>query len=90
MLKQEKGTHMKRKNLRKWNGHIQKQVYVCQLMNELDSLEDNIKKEQILCDSTNAKRKQMENETDRLNKSKLRTFYFRCTLSRWSSITNLK
>ena len=51
----------------------------CQLMNELDSLKDDIKKEQNLYDSVHAKRKQMENETERLNKSKLKTFYLRHT-----------
>ena len=55
--------------------HIQKQLYIYQLMNKLDSVEDDIKKEQNLYDSTHAKRKQMENETERVNKSKLRRFY---------------
>ena len=41
--------------------HIQKQLYICQLMNELDLLKDDFKKEQNLYDSNHAKRKQMEN-----------------------------
>ena len=69
----------KLKKVEEEHKHIQKQLYICQLMNELDSLEDDIKKEQNMYDSTHAKRKQMENETERLNKSKLRTFYFRHT-----------
>ena len=55
----------KLKKVEEEHKHIQKQLYICQLMNELDSLEDDIKKEQNLYDSTHAKRKQMENETDR-------------------------
>ena len=48
-------------------------------MNELDPMEDDIKKQQNLYDGTHARRKQMENETEKLNKSKLRTFYLRHT-----------
>lgn len=48
----------------------QKQLYLYKLTNELEVLNSDITKEQQLYDSCYAKRKHIQNESDRLDKSK--------------------
>lgn len=60
----------KLKEIEEKHQQLQKELYVYTLTNELEILKSDIKKEQCLYDRCYAKRKQMENESERLHKSK--------------------
>lgn len=67
----------KLKDVEEKHKQIQKEFYMCKLTHKLEKLESDIKKEQGLYDSCSAKRKHVEEESERLFKSKSDKFVFK-------------
>ena len=73
------------KKVREDYKQIQKQFYVFTLTSELQILQGNIRKEEELYESCQAKRKRIENESERLSKSK----YNWCYCAFWFKLVQL-